>query len=108
EGGGSVLSLPQVQLIDLGEDGTPDIAVSMLITMDRVGETLVLLNDGSGTFTAAPAGSILPAGLGNSFDVEVADFDGDGLADLFFCSRASAVEAAARSGGLQRLLFARP
>jgi hypothetical protein len=42
---------------------------------------------------------------GNGFDIEVADFDADGLADLFFCNRASIADSAAASGGLQRLLL---
>jgi hypothetical protein len=35
----------------------------------------------------------------------VADFDDDGLTDLFLCNRASIEEFAAESGGLQRLLL---
>jgi hypothetical protein len=37
--------------------------------------------------------------------VEVADLDGDGIEDLFFCNRASVPNAPERSGGLQRLLL---
>jgi hypothetical protein len=56
---------------------------------------------------AAP-GSTLPLSAdGNGFDVEVADFDSDGLNDLFLCNRASISDtgAALMSGGLQRLLL---
>jgi hypothetical protein len=54
------------------------------------GDYLVLLNDGSGRFSEPTAGTILPTtAVGNGFDVEVADFDGDGIADLFLCNRAS-------------------
>jgi hypothetical protein len=67
----------------------------------------VLLNDGAARFTAAAADSMLPStATGNGFDVEVADFDGDGRADLFLCNRASTGNAAA-SGGVQRLLLRR-
>jgi hypothetical protein len=54
---------------------------------------------------------VLPAGAnGNGFDIEVADFNADGAADLFLCNRASesrSAAAAAASGGVQRLLFGR-
>jgi hypothetical protein len=71
------------------------------------GDYRILLNDGRARFTAAEPGAVLPAGVsGNGFDVEVADFDGDGRADLFLCNRASVDGDAAGSGGLQRLLRA--
>jgi hypothetical protein len=72
----------------------------------------VLVNDGTGRFTIAQPGSILPAtATGNGFDVEIADFNGDGANDLFLCNRASRTQnpqTAAATGGRQRLLFARP
>jgi len=46
----------------------------------------------------------VPGVDGNGFDVEVADFDGDGVADLFLCNRASTRQPAI-SGGVQRLLL---
>jgi len=67
-----------------------------------------LLNDGAGRFSAPGPGTVLPASAdGNGFDVEVADFDDDGVTDLFFCNRASVAEpeSAATSGGRQRLLL---
>lgn len=55
---------------------------------------LAFANDGSGHFTAAP--SIIPPIAGaNAFDIEVADFNGDGRTDLFVASR----------GGPDRLLL---
>jgi hypothetical protein len=71
------------------------------------GNYLVLLNDGTGQFSVAAPGSVLPVSAeGNGFDVEVADFDGDGLQDLFLCNRSSVPQSAdqEKAGGLQRLL----
>ena len=96
-----------VQVADLDRDGDVDLIMPSLRTMDGPGDYLALLNDGSGRFAAAAPGTILPtaAAVGNGFDVEVADFDRDGIADLFLCNRASlsTPAAAASSGGQQRL-----
>jgi hypothetical protein len=92
-------------VVDLNQDGDIDIVVSLAMTTDTAGNYLVLLNDGRGNFTAAAEGTVLPRDAdGNGFDIEVADFDADGITDLFFCNRASIAESAAGSGGLQRLL----
>ncbi len=61
---------------DFNGDGIPDLA----LTFDDRGSVLVLLGNGDGTFTGAPAVSI-PCGCGN-FQVAVDDFNGDGNADL--------------------------
>ena len=72
------------------------------------GDYRVLLNNGSARFTAARPDAILPASAdGNGFDVEVADFDGDGQKDLFLCNRASLRNDPEGSGGVQRLLLRR-
>jgi VCBS repeat protein len=101
-----------VQVIDLDRDGDVDVLIPATASMDSVGDYLVLLNDGAGRFAAAAPGTVLPATAdGNGFDVEIADFDGDGSADLFLCNRASLSRAEdsqdtiARSGGRQRLLL---
>jgi VCBS repeat protein len=97
-----------MQVLDLDRDGDVDVIIPASRSMDAVGDYLVLLNDGSGRFSAASPGAVLPASAdGNGFDVEVADFDADGITDLFFCNRASIAEpgSAAAAGGLQRLLF---
>jgi FG-GAP-like repeat len=94
-----------VQAADL--DGDDDYDVLLPSTdLDGVGDLLVLRNDGAGRFAIAGPGSLLPALEGNGFDIEVADFDADGVSDLFFCNRASSPyrEQAAVSGGLARLL----
>jgi hypothetical protein len=101
-----------IQVLDVDLDGDVDIiSPSSTVSRGGVGDYLVLLNDGRARFSTAPAGSVLPAGTdGNGFDIEVADFNSDGAADLFLCNRASdarSAGAAAASGGVQRLLFGR-
>jgi hypothetical protein len=94
-----------VTVLDLDRDGDVDGIVQTTLVMDRIGDYLALLNDGHGRFTAAPPGTVLPPGAdGNGFDVEVADFDADGIPDLFLCNRASTRQAEI-SGGVQRLLL---
>jgi hypothetical protein len=96
-----------VQVFDIDSDGDVDIVSPSTVFDNAAGEYRVLLNDGRAKFTVATPGSVLPAGVdGNGFDTEVADFDGDGGADLFLCNRASEADAR-RSGGLQRLLLRR-
>jgi hypothetical protein len=99
-----------IQLVDLDRDGDLDaLAPSTVFPRgpeDAPGDYLALVNDGSGSFAAAVRGTVVPASAdGNGFDVEVADLDGDGIEDLFFCNRASVPNAPERSGGLQRLLL---
>jgi len=101
-----------LQTLDIDRDGDMDaIAPSTVFadtgSMTSVGNYQVLLNDGTGQFSVAAPGSVLPESAdGNGFDVEVADFDGDGLNDLFLCNRTSIAQSAdqAQAGGLQRLL----
>ena len=94
-----------IQFADLDRDGDVDVIAPSSFTMDTIGDYLVLLNDGSGRFSAPSPGTILPAtAVGNGFDVEVTDFDEDGVTDLFR-NRASVDEAPAESGGRQRLLL---
>ena len=52
-----------------------------------VGERFsVYLNDGAGVFENARW--VLPRSIvGNGFDIEAADFNGDRRIDLYFCSR---------------------
>jgi hypothetical protein len=96
-----------LQVLDIDSDGDVDVVSPSTIFDEAAGEYRVLLNDGRAHFTVAPPGSVLPADVdGNGFDTEVADFDGDGLSDLFLCNRASGADPRA-SGGLQRLLLRR-
>ena len=97
-----------IQLVDLEGDGDLDaLAPSTVFADDGVGEYLVLLNDGRGSFAVANAGAILPqSARGNGFDIETVDVDGDGIDELLLCNRASsgAPGRAAISGGRLRLL----
>jgi hypothetical protein len=96
-----------LQALDVDGDGDVDIVAPNTVFGRAAGDYRVLLNDGSARFTLAAANSVLPAAAhGNGFDVEVADFDGDGRLDLFMCNRASDADAVA-SGGVQRLLLGR-
>jgi hypothetical protein len=97
-----------IQAVDLDGDGDLDIIAPNTVFERAAGDYRVLLNDGEARFSVAARGTVLPSSAdGNGFDVEVADFDGDGRSDLFFCNRASLGNDAAASGGLQRLLLNR-
>jgi hypothetical protein len=97
-----------IQAHDLDDDGDVDIIAPNTLFGPAAGDYRVLLNNGSARFTAARPDAILPASAdGNGFDVEVADFDGDGQKDLFLCNRASLRNDPAGSGGVQRLLLRR-
>jgi len=99
-----------VQVADLDDDGDMDILAPLTRLSGEPGDYRVMLNDGAGFFSVAPPGSVLPASAaGNGFDIEVADFNGDGDEDLFLCNRASSgvPGAAAAAGGQPRLLLKR-
>jgi hypothetical protein len=97
-----------VQALDLDGDGDLDIVAPSTVFGRSAGEYRVLRNDGAARFELVAPGVVLPDGAdGNGFDIEVADFDGDGRSDLFFCNRASVDSAREASGGVQRLLLGR-
>lgn len=103
--GGAIFSESNIEFYDVDDDGSVEALGLGQFKMDAVGDTLVLINDGSGNFTRAAPDAWFPAAAnGNGFDIEVADFDNDGLMDMFFCNRASAVDYPAASGGTARLL----
>jgi hypothetical protein len=97
-----------VQALDVDGDADVDIVAPSTLFGTAAGEYRVLLNDGGARFAVAAPNTVLPASAnGNGFDIEVADLDGDGRADLFFCNRASQRDDPAASGGVQRLLLRR-
>jgi hypothetical protein len=97
-----------VQVLDVDGDADIDIIAPNTLFSRAAGDHRVLLNDGAARFALAAPNAVLPqAADGNGFDIEVADFDGDGRADLFFCNRASLDNDPAASGGVQRLLLGR-
>ena len=79
-------------LMDVNGDGAPDVVTSnSRVNLDEgrieAAPYRVYLNDGSGTFREATSG-VFPSGTtGVGFDVEQADFDGDGRPDLYLASR---------------------
>lgn len=86
-----------VAFIDYDGDGDLDLIRGRMGDLGAKRSEFPLLafaNDGAGHFTAAPG--IVPTVAGaNAFDIEVADFNGDGRLDLFVASR----------GGADRLLI---
>ena len=85
--------------VDLDGDGDLDLVTANLDSLSGTPADApyrAYLNNGRGWFRLAS--NVLPAtAVGNGFDVEVADFNGDGRDDLFLASR----------GGVDRLLLAR-
>jgi hypothetical protein len=97
-----------IQVADLDADGDLDVITPHSVVRGGAGNYRVLLNDGNAVFSESAEGSVLPESTdGNGFDIEVADFNGDGSEDLFFCNRSSVANpgAGVASGGQPRLLF---
>jgi hypothetical protein len=71
------------EFMDVDHDGDLDLVTTQFLDAKPY---RAALNDGAGVFTEA-TGSVLPSGLkGEGIDAEVADFDGDGRLDIYFCS----------------------
>lgn len=99
-----------VQVVDLDGDGDTDILAPLTRLSGDPGDYRILLNDGSGYFVVADPDSVLPSSVfGNGFDIEVADFNGDGGEDLFLCNRSYSRDPgeAVAAGGQPRLLLRR-
>ncbi len=98
-----------LQVVDLDHDGDMDVILPHSEITRVGGNVISLLNDGTGVFTEADESGPLPRPLyGNSFDIEVADFNGDGHDDLFFCNRAANRRGDNRRDGQSRLLIWQP
>lgn len=86
-----------IDAIDLDGDGDLDLITANLDDLSGAPADApyrAYLNDGRGWFSLA-SDLLLDTAVGNGFDVEAADFDGDGVIDLYLASR----------GGLDRLLL---
>jgi len=74
--------------VDVDGDGDLDIVTTDAGAGGVARPFRVFLNDGSGSFELAAPGEVLPtSAIGAGFDIEFADFDGDGLRDLYLASR---------------------
>src|SRR5439155_9441 len=93
-------------LLDFDHDGRPDVVVAWSRTSAQGFATLQALhNDGGGTFIDATA-SVFPGGvpsLTGARNLVVADFDGDGLPDLFVADHGP--DAAPFPGGQSHLFM---
>ncbi|MBW3571225.1 MAG: VCBS repeat-containing protein [Gemmatimonadetes bacterium] len=86
---------PEAEFVDVDRDGDLDLVTANFRDTKAY---RVSLNDGTGVFREA-TGSVFPAGLtGEGVDVEVADFNGDGVLDIYLCSYV----------GTDRLILGRP
>ncbi|MFK8017664.1 MAG: FG-GAP repeat domain-containing protein [Gammaproteobacteria bacterium] len=75
-----------VHFVDLDSDGDADI-LSPSNNLGNGGSVSAWINDGTGQFTAPTTSVFSAEPSGSLFDIEVADFNGDGNADLYFCYR---------------------
>ena len=80
-------NIEQIDLIDLDQDGDEDLVLTGSKVLDKNGKLhkwqgQVFINNGSGQFEDATVllWPILPSGI---VDTSIADFDNDGLADIF-------------------------
>ncbi len=84
---------------DVDGDGDLDILTGNTNSLSRAGSVpvRVYLNNGAGAFVVGE-GILPPSARGNAFGIEAADFDGDGMVDLYLALRY----------GQDRLLLAEP
>ena len=82
-------------LVDVDGDGDLDVVTANAdvdLGVGRIAESRyrAYLNDGSGVFTEASEEVFGSSVTGTGFDLEFADFDGDGRADFYLASRGTA------------------
>ncbi len=75
-----------IKFADIDADGDPDV-LSPNNSIGQGGDVEVWINDGSGVFAMAANTVFSDAPAGSAFDIEVADLNGDGRDDLYFCYR---------------------
>ena len=78
-----------VQLVDVDDDGDIDI-LSPVNDLGDGGSIDVWANRGDGVFGVPDVSPFSTEPSGSTFDVEVADFNGDGSTDLYVCNRTGA------------------
>lgn len=91
------------EFMDINSDGYVDILTgSSVIFGPGSGRVYIYLNNGAGGFEMMDSSSFVQYGIdGNAFGFEMADFDGDGLTDIYVASRQSQSGA----GGKDTLLL---
>ncbi|MCW5696994.1 MAG: VCBS repeat-containing protein [Bauldia sp.] len=75
--------------VDIDGDGDPDIVTAHTDNLGGPGSgrVRIYINDGTGVFTDETARFLPDTARGNGFDLEFADFDGDGDDDLYLANR---------------------
>lgn len=74
-----------VSAMDIDRDGDQDILLAENIGVIGSGRVRAYANDGNGNFSEQ-TNSLVGVVVGNIVDIEVADFNNDGLLDLYFCA----------------------
>ena len=98
----ALVGLPPVEgsdalALDVDDDGDLD-----LIQAVRLGSPRMLVNDGGGTFSFAPAG--FPVFADDTVALAAADLDGDGAADLYLANGSGQPDRVLRRFGLATFL----